>query len=66
MSTQPFRLKVKLKSDEHTRGVCAASRCNEPSAVVDATRKRWPDEVPLCDRHWSALCDAEDREALDV
>jgi len=56
----PFKLKHKPKRDDYQRGVCAASRCSESSVVVDASRKRWPDDVPLCDRHWSALCDFDD------
>jgi hypothetical protein len=35
---------------------CAASRCHEPAAVVDASGTFWKGSVPLCDRHWTERC----------
>lgn len=57
-----FRLRVKLRSESYPRGVCAASRCRKKSVVVVATRKDWPDDVPLCDRHWDCYCDWQDNK----
>lgn len=58
-----FRLKTKTKSEAYPLDVCAASRCNEPTGVIDASKRFWLDDVPLCDRHWAARC-AEDVDRL--
>lgn len=55
-----FKLKTKRKSDKHPKDKCAASRCDEPPVVTDASGKHWPDEAPLCDRHWELRCDEGD------
>ena len=55
-ATYPFSLK-KHRPGGYERGVCAASRCNNPSILTDATRKVVNEDVPLCDRHWEMACD---------
>ena len=46
-----IRLKQRKGNDAYDKLVCAASRCNEVSAVIDATHKIAKVDVPLCDRH---------------
>jgi hypothetical protein len=59
-SKQPFRLKRKLGHDDYPADVCAASRCNEPSVVVDDSHKVWPERVPLCEKHWTRRSEIEE------
>jgi len=55
-----IRLSKPTVDGAYEREVCAASKCGQQSTVIDATQKRWPLDVPLCDRHWVELCEQTD------
>lgn len=52
----PFKLKRKPAEETFDRDNCCVQRCGYPATVVDATHNFYPEELPLCDRHWTQRC----------
>jgi len=47
--------KLKLKKlieEDYDKQVCAISRCNQLSMIIDGTRRLSGVDVPLCEEHW--------------
>ncbi len=59
----PFKLKTDGSAADAAR--CAASRCREASEYIDASNRRWPARVGLCERHWRIASDWEENHVDD-
>jgi len=49
-------LKTKRKDEDYPAHQCAVVRCGATPSVIDASKRHWPDAVPLCQKHWEARC----------
>lgn len=50
-----MKLKVKKKKEDYPTEWCCAARCRKPSELIDATKKRYNFNLPLCAEHWVKL-----------
>jgi len=57
---------MNLKANHKDEAICAASRCEHTSTVIDDTKKISAGRVALCDKHWQQRCEMTTQETEDL